>query len=336
MLKKLINMRWGEILPLIHQARKTTKRSYLDLLNDLYNCYKKGYLWDEYFLYNFHNNKDENYRKTFVSNGIHYPIIKRIFNEDGDDFFNDKGLFNRNFKDLKGINALDLRVDSFGQFKEFLGTNEVFFIKTPFGMGGYEVKKVKREDYKEMTDEKLYNYLIENDYVVVEELIQQHPDVSKLSLNSVNTLRVVTVKNVNGNITVPFVVSRISITDSYKDNASLGGGVCVVSNEGKIKFNYLSQYPKLAEFSSNPYTDFKYYDFEFPYFKDSIELCIKAAKRCECHYIGWDVAISVNGPVLVEANIWPGSTLYQGYNQLENGIGKLSELEEAFGIKLSK
>ncbi len=335
-IKKIYNMSWGEILPLLKQAHRETKRSYCDLGKDLYSCYKKGYNWCEYFSYNFQNNREESYRTSFVSGGIHHKVITRLFGQskEDNDFFEDKGLFNKNFKDLKGFASLDLRYDSFEAFEKFLKENKFFFIKTATGYGGHEVKRVHRSAYAKMNDRALYDHLKDTEYYIVEEVIKQHPEVSKLSVNSVNTLRVITVKDINGVITSPFVVSRISITEAYADNCCLGGAYCIVSKDGKIKHDYIAQLPELKLFSKNPITGFEFHDFQFPYFKESLKLCVEAAKRCKGHYIGWDVAITEKGPVLIEGNTAPGPDLYQAYNQLDNGRGRLKELEEAFKVEL--
>ena len=52
--------------------------------------------------------------------------------------------------------------------------------------------------------------------------------------------------------------------------------------------------------------------FKVPYFKEAVELTkeIVSTLRFE-GLLGWDVAISENGPEIIELNANPGSILYQ-------------------------
>lgn len=336
-IKKALRMNWKEAWPLIKQGHKQSKRSYLDLIIDLYNCYKEGYNWGEYFIFGFQFNQNKEYRDTFVRGKVHFQMITDMFkvSDEGYNFFDDKGLFNHNFSDLKGIDTLDLRVNDFNDFKNFTKKHYEFFVKSATGDGGHEVKHICLKDIK-VKLEVFFNQLIKDGLVIVEEKIIQHSEVAKLSVNAVNSIRIVTVKDINGNIKAPFIASRIATGYAHVDNCSLGGASCILDSEGVVNYDYFANIPIIKYYDRNIITGFKFKGFKFPYFKESISLCIEAAKRCESHFIGWDVAITENGPVLIEANRAPSFDLFQAKGQLENNRGKLKELEEALGFKLSK
>ncbi len=336
-IKKALRMNWKEAWPLIKQGHKQSKRSYLDLIIDLYHCYKEGYNWGEYFIFGFQFNKSKQYRDTFVCGKVHYQMITDKFkiSDEDNSFFDDKGLFNRNFSDLKGIDTLDLRVNNFNDFKKFVEKHEEFFVKSATGYGGHGVRHIYLKDVKVKLED-FYNQLLKDGYVVVEEKIIQHPEVSKLSVNAVNSIRIVTVKNINGDYNAPFIASRIATGEAYVDNCSVGGASCVLDDEGVVNYDYFANIPIIKYYDRNIVTGFKFKGFKFPYFKESVNLCIEAAHRCKNPFIGWDVAITENGPVLIEANRAPSFDLFQVKGQLENNRGKLKELEEALGFELKK
>lgn len=336
-IKKMLSMNWKEVLPLIKQGHEQSKRSYLDLFIDLYHCYKEGYNWGEYFIFGFQFNKSKEYRDTFVCGKVHYQMITDKFKiSDADnDYFDDKGIFNRNFSDLKGIDTLDLRYDTFEDFENFIEKHDEFFIKTPTGYGGHEVKRIFLKDIRE-SHRDFYERLVKENFVVIEERIVQNSEVSKLSVNAVNSVRVITVKDMDGNIKTPFVASRIAIGYADVDNCSLGGASCILDDEGVVNYDYFANIPVINYYDKNIVTGFKFKGFKFPYFRECIDLCIEAAKRCKGHFIGWDVAITDNGPVLIEGNRAPSFDLFQVKGQLEGDRGRLKELEEALGFKLRK
>ncbi len=334
-IKKALSMNWKEAWPLIKQGHEQSKRSYFDLIKDLYYCYKEGYNWGEYFIFGFQFNQSKEYRDTFVCSKVHYKMITDRFKISAEDnnFFDDKGLFNRNFSDLKGIDTLDLRVNDFSDFKNFVKKHDEFFVKSATGYGGHEVRRILLKDIK-IDLEVFFNQLKKDGFVVVEEKIIQHPEVSKLSVNAVNSVRIITVKDIDGNFTAPFVASRIAVGLAYVDNCSLGGASCILDDEGVVNYDYFANIPVIKYYDHNIVTGFRFKGFKFPYFKESLNLCIEAAKRCKNPFIGWDVAITENGPVLIEANRAPSFDLFQVKGQLDDNRGRLKELEEALGFKL--
>ena len=61
------------------------------------------------------------------------------------------------------------------------------------------------------------------------------------------------------------------------------------------------------------------------------EMVKKAAKLSNhVRYVGWDVGMSVNGPVLIEGNQFPGHDIYQVAEKMKDGdLGVLPMFEEA-------
>ena len=52
--------------------------------------------------------------------------------------------------------------------------------------------------------------------------------------------------------------------------------------------------------------------FKIPYWNDVIKLVKKAGLVVEgVGYVGWDIAITDNGPILIEGNVSPGSLVLQ-------------------------
>ncbi|MDX1365051.1 MAG: sugar-transfer associated ATP-grasp domain-containing protein, partial [Arenibacter latericius] len=82
--------------------------------------------------------------------------------------------------------------------------------------------------------------------------------------------------------------------------------VGVNMDEGTLKKNghYMPEYGgKLI--NKHPDSGFKIEGFKIPYFKEACEEVLKGVKIIPDRFIGWDVAISTMGPVIVEANSGP-------------------------------
>ncbi len=337
-IKKVFTVDWKSLLPLIRQAKRSTGRSYYDLCSDIKRCNNAGFNWGEYFVFGFQHNTDSEYRKSFVCNLPHYREIADYFDTESKDFsiIEDKGMFNKKFDAFRTVKSLDLRSASFDEFSEFVDTHEIMWAKNPLGYGGSSVFRLKREELQSKSLKKSYEDLISKELFVLEGNIVQHPEMSKLSLNSVNTIRVMTIRDKQGNITTPFAASRIATDDCDKDNCSLKGANCILDERGVVNYPYFRIYPDIKEFSENQFTGFKLIGFQVPYFEEALEICKKALELTDFNFIGWDVAITENGPCLIEANRAASFDFFQSYTQLQNGQGKKKELEKYLGFELSE
>ena len=81
----------------------------------------------------------------------------------------------------------------------------------------------------------------------------------------------------------------------------------------------------------HPITGTKIKGFQIPFWKEAKEMVVEAAKlSSHVRYVGWDVGMSVNGPVLIEGNQFPGHDIYQVAEKIKDGdIGVLPMFEKA-------
>ena len=60
-----------------------------------------------------------------------------------------------------------------------------------------------------------------------------------------------------------------------------------------------------TEFLKHPTSGFVFKNFKVPYFKEVLDLTYKATNFLPDRIIGWDIAITPDGPLLIEANECP-------------------------------
>lgn len=151
---------------------------------------------------------------------------------------------------------------------------------------------------------------------VVEEFVKQHPDMNKLTDSSVNTIRVVTLSSNDMPVTsdgkmfdIAYTSLRIGGGKSIVDNFHSGGMVAVIDKEtGCICTDATDQYGNV--FTEHPVTKTKIRGFKVPYYEEVLRLITETCTEEKLEgYLGWDMAISVNGPELIEVNNMPGIVL---------------------------
>jgi hypothetical protein len=138
-----------------------------------------------------------------------------------------------------------------------------------------------------------------------QETIHQHPDLNRLNPSCVNTIRMDTFIDQEGHVEIISHYLRMSINNLHIDNISSGGCFVGVNPDGKLKkFGYTS-ISKMGGsiFTAHPVTKVVFQDFEIPYFNEAKLFVLQVAKLIpDLRLIGWDMAITETGPLLIEGN----------------------------------
>ncbi len=267
-------------------------------LNNFYNLYgfdvklnkdKSEYI--DYFSFmrdrNKLNNLDEKYN---------YVVLLR-----------DKFIFEKYFKSNKINTATNIGIIVDGiiydtYFNEINKIEDVFkkivFIKNVDGEcadGVYRIKNIN--DYLNKNEK-----FKKGKFIIQEEIIQ-HEKMNKLNPKSVNTIRIVTVRN-KDKIEILCSGLRCGTARSNNvDNWAAGGLYIEIDEKGKLtKYGFAK--PKYGgKTEIHPDTNIKFLGYQVPKYSEVIELVKKAHKTLYgIHSIGWDVAITDNGPILIEGN----------------------------------
>lgn len=136
---------------------------------------------------------------------------------------------------------------------------------------------------------------------LIQDFIKQHKKINSLNPSSVNTLRIISTRwNEDTNILAAMI--RLGVDDHVVDNASNGGTFVGINIDKGTLMEYGYYYDKPRE-KCHPNTKVVYKDFEIPYWDDAIKL-IKTLHPIIFGFstIGWDIAITEDGPVVVEIN----------------------------------
>lgn len=311
----------------LQTVHEESGRNRIVLFFDMVYCmfvYGIGYL--DYLTFGFaYIGRDK--RRSFMTMKDNVSLTRRLNQPDANVILEDKLLFHRTFADLMGRSHVDLH-DGFDAFAAFCQGKTTFFAKQPVSYGGLGVRKVKLEGQDLQA---LYQELLEQKMFLAEETIVQHPVMSRLCQRSVNTIRIVTILSDAGNPHVVYALIRIGSGNNDVDNITSGGMYTLLSPEGKITHPAFCD-KTVSYYETHPATGCPLIGFQVPYFEQAMELVRKAALvEPRMRYIGWDVAITPDGPVLVEGNDLPGYDMCQNHRFHDDGRG----IKDAFDYALS-
>ena len=298
---------------------KTVNKKPLTMFLDTCLCtIVTGSGMQDYLNYKFYN-KTWKERKEYATIGYQAKFYKTTASIEYAPFFSNKINFHKNFKKYVKRECVSYE-DGFDKFEKFIKDRDAIVVKPISGLGGGGVRKVETKTIKNI--KKFYEELRENNEFI-EELVIQNKDWDKLNPGSINTLRVYTYA-LNGKSRILYACARIGSSNKIVDNFHSGGvGVLVDTEKGCLTGPTINKANEVSDVT--PRTKVKVEGYKIPMWDEVKKMvCEAALVNDKVNIVGWDVALSDKGPLLIEGNRGPGWDL----PQVLLGRGTRKELEE--------
>ena len=293
----------------------------------IYSLLKYGTGYQDYNVFGYAVIHGKN-RATFVNNSMSRELCRLANNREYMHFFKDKAEFCETFREFIGRDFINLNKCSETEFLEFLEGKTVIFAKKPDTFGGEGVRCIHLDE----PSDGLLDSLKSENFNLCEDRIIQHPVMQKLHPDCVNSIRMTTLVGKDGPHFL-YSLMRIGASDKPIDNICGGGLYLLLDGEGRSISKAFSE--KTNEyFDKHPISGVDFESFVVPYHRETVEMVKKAAMKVpQVGYIGWDVAITENGPVLIEGNVLPGYDMCQNTNLSKENHGLLPTIRSIPGYE---
>lgn len=285
--------------------------------------YKMGYT--DYFKSNYIN-LTKKQKEDFVTSKNFFNILAYLNPREYRMITKDKLIFNQIFKDYIKRDFLDIRTSDESKIKEFLKGKENVFAKPSTDFGGHHIEKIKVKDIKDIKEFK--ENLIKNNQFLLEEEIIQAKELNKMNPHTVNTFRVVTLYN-KGEVHVLGNFFRLGLDDNPA--LQCRDANMIINEDGTPASEFVDD--DGVVYDKHPLTGYDLTKIKkFPYIKESYEMCKEAALLIpEIRYIGWDIALTDKGPVMIEGNEYPSYGPIQNYMLKKDNPGHLKQIKDILG-----
>lgn len=267
-------------------------------------------------------NLNEEQRNTYLTRRRNNDLIKKYNKPEAFDILENKERFNTIFNEFLHRSWIRVDVDNLSQVREWINKYKRFLAKPIYGGCGHGIEKIEKEDLKDKDklEENLKRWSEDLEGYILEEIVIQNEEVSKVYPCSINTIRVVTLLKEG----TPYVVQtyfRIGNEGRFVDNFNSGGMTVPIDVKTGVVLDKAIDKNKVL-YDKHPYTGYKIKGFKFPYWNEVIKQAKElAVKIPDMGYVGWDIALTKDGPLIIEANEYPGHDIYQLPEHTPNKIG---------------
>ncbi|HPJ59375.1 MAG TPA: sugar-transfer associated ATP-grasp domain-containing protein [Bacteroidales bacterium] len=279
-----------------------TGRSRLAIASDaLVSAVRYNISFKDYFCFRFYE-PGRSDREEWAGTGFMYEYQLRMNPKDSRKILKNKILFLGHFRDLikRDFVSLSGGPDDVTNLSVLLNNHAGrIALKGSLGQVGAEVEIVKCDKY---TPETLLDHMKKKHYDLAEEFVVQHSDLNELSPSGLNTVRVITQYH-DGEVIILGARLRVSV-NSPVDNMAAGNLAAPVDTEtgtvtGPGVYSDITKEPE----SVHPVTGMKIEGFIIPHWESVVKLADTVARRAGGNRsVGWDIAITAEGPELIEGN----------------------------------
>lgn len=267
----------------------------------VYSLHRFGCMFDEYFLYDF-NLLNAKGRSAFVTDKNRWAIYEQLNDESSLKYFDNKMSTYEMFREYYGREAIAVgagKEDDVEELIAFANAHSSAIVKPMMGSGG---KGVFLADFSADGVDRAVRKILAATPCVVEEVIVQVPKMAALHPSSLNTVRLPTIRLASGDICFFHPFLRMGRGGSVVDNAASGGIFSVVDPEsGIVYMDGVDEHG--GRYIIHPDTHVAIPGFSIPRWEEAKELAKKLSEKIpSCRYVGWDLALTKRGWVMVEGN----------------------------------
>ncbi|WP_374378247.1 sugar-transfer associated ATP-grasp domain-containing protein [Dongia sp.] len=174
-----------------------------------------------------------------------------------------------------------------------------------------------------------FRMLASRNAMLVQAALQAHPDLRDLSVNVLTSCRMMTIRNEMGGFEATHAVFKSSTKpEAIVDNFHKGGIVSRVDMaSGRLGAASDAGVGRpCVWFETHPLTGAQIAGRILPHWRETVALVERAhAAFPDRITVGWDVAITDRGPVIIEGNVQSGCDMIQRTHDVPAGIGRLAE-----------
>lgn len=269
------------------------------LIEDMIYClHRFGFSYDEYFWFKLYNLSTYG-REGFISDKMRYEYYMELNTNDGMNLLRDKWRAYERLKDFyKRECCAVYTVNDKEKFEDFRRKHTRFFYKP---LASDSAKNCCVMEALDISFEKVFNA----GPFIMEELIQQSGDFAEFYPDAVNLIRIPVLTTRDGEVHLMGPFLTFGQNDMRAVNAGAGGIIATIDPDSGVVIGNGWVEKNEVEYFDHPQTKKRINGYHIPDWDEAVKICKEASKLIpECKYIGFDLAQTKEGWIIIEANCY--------------------------------
>ncbi len=307
---------WNAVKKTYYMAKKLreqrgglTIRYFVD---GIYCGYRHHASPENYFVLRFYELSDEERAKYLTSgrSALADRELNRSMTKEENRIMSHKHLLYQKF--WKGIKREYLYVPevTYDEFDRFLEKNQRCIMKPDGGIMGEKIQKIHVSKLK---DRRLFYEKCKREGFLIEQMIEQHEVLNRISPGCVNSVRINAARDKKGRVRLIGACLKCGGVGATTDNFHSGGMAYPVRMENGEVIGPGRNNMDVIDYIRHPGSEIYMPGLQIPYWENVKESVVQAMECMpELGYVGWDIAVTPNGPEIIEGNChWPGGNIIQ-------------------------
>ncbi|MGM7665743.1 sugar-transfer associated ATP-grasp domain-containing protein [Microbacterium sp. A93] len=243
-------------------------------------------------------------RATFMTHPVSNELSQKYDHPDFRWMFQDKVEFDKIFSTHLHRDWIIVEQGNAEAVREFTQRLGTIVTKEPVGQAGTGVHRYHAADVEDW--EEFHRGLLTRGELLIEEVIRQHEDLAAVCPGTVNTTRITAF--FDGEKAHILAMAQKFGRGEVSDQMTFGGFYTMLDENGHAVSAGYDSHGHVYE--THPDSGFPIAEFQLPHM-DKVRAFIDEVARVvpQIQYVGWDIVVSPDGPVLVEGN-W-GAGVYE-------------------------
>ncbi|MBN9174808.1 MAG: flagellar biosynthesis protein [Microbacterium sp.] len=243
-------------------------------------------------------------RATYMTHPVSNQLSQKYDQPEYRHIFQDKVEFDGVFDEFLRRDWMVVEEDNAAEVRAFAESHGTIVTKEPVGQAGTGVHRYHAGEIDDWTA--FHRGLRERGELLIEAVIVQHPDLAAVCPGTVNTTRVTAF--FDGERTHILAMAQKFGRGAVSDQMTFGGFYTMLDEDGHAMGAGYDSHGHVHEV--HPDSGFRIADFQLPMIegvKDFVDRVARVVPQVQ--YVGWDIVVTPDGPVLVEGN-W-GAGVYE-------------------------
>ena len=310
----------------LEQIHETSGKSKFWLFWDMYHCMKKfGSGYNDYTMYHFWE-LDDKTRDTYMTRFRNKKFINLVNDERFTHIFDNKNESDKLFAKFMKRTYVDVVNATDEDIRNYYESHDKTFAKMlnlSCGEGAELIEMSKFQDADEFV-----KYVREKGFGVLEDVVENHHVLKEINPYALNTMRMITLIGDDGKPYLLFAAQKFGLGKRIIDVFGMHSPIDLET--GRIDYPFHSgRTISDIYYTEHPVTHKNVIGITVPYWEETKKMILEAAMVVpQVRYIGWDVAVTEDGPVIIEGNNFSAYDYMQLPGQSDSRIGILPRIQE--------